>query len=269
MSRRATSYCGQSDAGVTDGNTLLILFTERLDVRLTVRIEKFLAALPPRLFELRPVRPAFLGDGTQVLTELFQGGPPEEPVAIVDLINDKAGLEDDRVGDHRIVERIGIFGDVEIFLDLAPSVGEERPVGTGSAAKFIRLSDIVRADRDKPAIANLHLTMEFNKPFSLPPILGAETSAAEDKNHWMLSLQFGELSAFRCVVGKLIIGEDSPRNHVRSHVESARCRLLSFSPSSALRGMLPRAASSPIDGTCFQASSGEDRTIGTGSVPSR
>jgi hypothetical protein len=60
--------------------------------------------------------------------------------------------------------------------------------------------------------------MEFNKPFILPALLGAETSAAEDENHWMLSLQFGELPAFRGVVGKLIVGEDSPWNNVRSHL---------------------------------------------------
>ena len=202
---------------------LLILFTESLDVRFAVRIEEFLAALLPRGFEFGrcdvPVRPAFLRNGAQVLAKIFQSGPAEEPVAVVDLINDKTGLEDNHVGDHGIVDRISVFGDVEIFLDDTPRVGEERPVGADSAAIFIRLSDIVGADRDKPAIGNLELAMEFNKPFSLPAVLGAETSAAEDKNHGMLSLQFGELPAFRGVVGKLIIGEDSPRNNVRSHVE--------------------------------------------------
>ena len=58
----------------------------------------------------------------------------EEPVAVVDLINDKAGLEDNHVGDHGIVERISVFGDVEIFLDSTSRVEEERPVGTISAA---------------------------------------------------------------------------------------------------------------------------------------
>jgi len=119
------------------------------------------------------------------------------------------------------VDRISVFGDVEIFLDDTPHVGEERPVGTDSAAIFIRLSDIVGANRDKPAIGNLELTMEFNKPFRLPAVLGAETSAAEDENHWMLSLQFGELPAFRGVVGKLIVGEDSPWNKVRSHIKAS------------------------------------------------
>ena len=121
----------------------LILFTESLDVRFAVRIEEFLAALLPRRFEFGrcdvPVRPAFLGNGTQVLAEIFQSGPAEEPVAVVDLINDKTGLEDNHVGDHGIVDRIRVFGDVEIFLDDTPRVGEERPVGTDSAAIFIRL----------------------------------------------------------------------------------------------------------------------------------
>src|SRR6266404_2044920 len=38
-------------------------------------------------------------------------------------------------------------------------------------------------DRDQPAIGNLQLTMECNKAFSLPAVLGAETSATEDEDH--------------------------------------------------------------------------------------
>jgi hypothetical protein len=63
--------------------------------------------------------------------------------------------------------------------------------------------------------------MQLNKPFSLPAVLGAKTSAAEDQNYWMLPLQLGELSAFRGVVGKLIVREDGPWNNVRSHRKSS------------------------------------------------
>jgi hypothetical protein len=63
--------------------------------------------------------------------------------------------------------------------------------------------------------------MDFSKPFSLLAILGAETSTAENENYGMLSLQFGELSAFRSVVGKLIDGEDGGWNNVRSHGKSS------------------------------------------------
>src|ERR1700757_5363166 len=61
--------------------------------------------------------------------------------------------------------------------------------------------------------------MELNKPFSVPAVLGAEASPAEDENHWMLSLEFGELPTFRGVIGKLIVRENSPGNNVRSHIQ--------------------------------------------------
>ena len=98
-------------------------------------------------------------------------------------------------------------------------VGEKRPVGANSATKFIRLDYIVGADSNELTIANLQLMMELNEPCSLPALLGAETPAAENENHWVLSLQFGELPAFPDVVEKLIVGEDGTRNNVRSHVE--------------------------------------------------
>ena len=59
----------------------------------------------------------FLADGTQVLAEFFDGGASEEPVAIVDLVNDKAGFQHDHMRDHRIVDGIGVFGDVEVLLN--------------------------------------------------------------------------------------------------------------------------------------------------------
>jgi hypothetical protein len=63
--------------------------------------------------------------------------------------------------------------------------------------------------------------MECNKPFSLSAVLWAEASAAEDKNHWVLSLQFGELPVSRGVIGKLVVGEDSPWDNVGPHVKSS------------------------------------------------
>jgi hypothetical protein len=60
------------------------------------------------------------------------------------------------------VERIGVFGDVEVFLDFTPWVGEEWPVGADAGAIFIRLRDVVGADRDQLAIANLAFPMELN-----------------------------------------------------------------------------------------------------------
>src|SRR5260370_12940490 len=130
------------------------------------------------------------------------------------------------MGDHRIVDRISVFGDVEIFLDKTPCIREERPVGTDSTPIFIRLSNIVGADCDQEAIANLDLTMELNKSFSLPAVFRAETSAAQDENHGVLSLQHGELPPLSGVVGELIVGEDCPGNNVRSHMKSSNSRML-------------------------------------------
>jgi hypothetical protein len=155
---------------------LLILFTESLDVGLAVRIEEFLAALLPRRFEFWlcdvPVRPAFLGNGTQVLAEIFQSGPAEEPVAVADLVNDETGLEHNHVGDHGIVDRVHVFGDVEIFLHNTPRVGEERSVGTDTATIFVRLSDIVGANRDKPAIPTSSSRWSSTSPSACRPSLG-------------------------------------------------------------------------------------------------
>src|SRR5882672_2812475 len=140
-----------------------------------------------------PVRTTFLQHSAQVLPKLFDGRPAKKPVAIIDLEYNETGFEDDDMRDHGIVLGVSVLGDVEIFLNNTPRVGKEGPVGIDSTAIFIRLSDIVGADCDQAAIANLDLTMELNKSFSLPPVFRAETSPAEDENHRVLSLQFGEL----------------------------------------------------------------------------
>jgi hypothetical protein len=80
-------------------------------------------------------------------------------------------------------------------------------VSADTGAIIVRLGDVVGADRDKPAIANLHLAVEFEKPFSLSAVLGAKPAAAEDEDHGILALQLGEFPAFRRVVGQFAVGE--------------------------------------------------------------
>ena len=116
-------------------------------------------------------------------------------------MNDKAGLQHNHVRNHGIVDGIGVFGDVEILLNNATWIGEERPVGAYSAAIFVRLGDIVGADRDQPAIGNLEFTMELNQPFRLSAVFRSVTTAAEDEDQGVVSLQFGELPVFRGMVG--------------------------------------------------------------------
>ena len=86
------------------------------------------------------------------------------------------------------MERIGVFGNVEVFLDFTRWVGEERSVGADAGAVFMRLRDIVSADRDQPAIGNLEFTMELNQPFRLSAVLGSVTPSAEDEDQGVLFL---------------------------------------------------------------------------------
>ena len=74
-------------------------------------------------------------------------------------------------------------------------------MGADPAATFVRLGDVVGAYRDQPGVGNFHLAVELDQPFGLRAVLGAVTSAAEDENHGMLSLQLRELPAFRGAVG--------------------------------------------------------------------
>src|SRR5260221_13468093 len=104
-----------------------------------------------------------------MLAEIFHRGTTEEPVAVVDLVYDKARFEDNDMWDHRFVERICVLSDVEILLDFTTRVRKERPVGAHSAAIFIRLSDTVCANRDHASIADLKFSMELNKHFRPTP----------------------------------------------------------------------------------------------------
>jgi hypothetical protein len=103
-----------------------------------------------------------------------------------------------------------------------------------SAAIFVRLGDVVGADRDQPAIANLHLTMELQQTFGLPAVFWAEGAAAKDEHHGILPLQLGEFSMFRGMVAELIVGENGSGHHVGSHVKSSIMwarKLSGFTPS--------------------------------------
>ena len=87
-------------------------------------------------------------------------------------MNDKVGLKDNHVGNHRMVDSVRILGDVEVFLDDTANVGKERPVAPHCAAMLVRLSDTVDADGDQPAIVNLKFTMKRTRPSAWRRFLG-------------------------------------------------------------------------------------------------
>jgi len=189
-----------------------------------VGVKEFLITVLPRRFQVRicniPIGPTFSENRTQILAKIFDCGSAKEPIAVVDLVNDETRFKHDRVWDHRIVQRIRVFGNIEIFLNYAPRVGQERPVGANSAAKFIGLNNSVGSDCDQPAICNLELAVELNEALMLPTLLRAVTAATENKNHRIWPLEFRELPALGAVVGKLIIGEDSAWNNIISHLQN-------------------------------------------------
>jgi len=165
------------------------------------------------------------------VAKIVHRGPSEVPVAVVDLVNDETRFENNHIRDHRIVDGIGVFDDVEVFLNDPSRIGEEGPVGADPAAIFVRASDVVGADRDEPAVADLELTMELNQPLRLPAVLGSITAAAQDENHRVVALQLGELPAFRRVVGQLVIREDGSGNDVSAHFNSSVICLVSLDGS--------------------------------------
>ena len=70
-----------------------------------------------------PVQTAFLQHRAQVLPKFFDGRSAKKPVAAIDLEYNKTRFEDDDMRDHRIVLGVGVFGDVEILLNLSCRIG--------------------------------------------------------------------------------------------------------------------------------------------------
>ena len=110
------------------------MLSPSLRIRLAIGIEEIFPTFFPRGLHLKrrdvPIRPALLCDGTQVLAELFNRRTAEEPLAVVDLINDEARLENNDVRNHRIAIWIGVFGNIDVLLNDSSCIGEKRPVRT-------------------------------------------------------------------------------------------------------------------------------------------
>lgn len=68
--------------------------------------------------------------------------------------------------------RISVFGDIEIFLNDTPRVGEEGPVST-DPLRYSFVSTILSVPIVTTAIGNLKLAMELNEPSALRHELAA------------------------------------------------------------------------------------------------
>jgi hypothetical protein len=113
-----------------DSRRILILLAERLSVGLAVGIKQFLATLLPGGPQFRrcdiPIWTTLLRDGSKVLTKIFKRGAAEEPIPVVDLVYDQPRFQHDNVGNHRIVVGVGVFGNVEIFLNRSSGVAQDQ-----------------------------------------------------------------------------------------------------------------------------------------------
>ena len=169
-----------------------VAFDESLDKCFSVGVEQLLPTFQPGGPERRrrdiPVWPASLADGAEILSKILNGRPAEKPIAVVDFVDDEAWFQHNHVRDHRIIDGVGIFRDVEVFLHDTAGVGQKRPMRTNSATIFIRLDDGVGGDGDQFAVRDLELAMQRNKSLRLPAILRTISSAAENKNERIVPL---------------------------------------------------------------------------------
>src|SRR4030095_5504740 len=219
----------------------LIRFGEHLRLCFSVRIEIRLLILCPRGALLRaadvPVGAASLQHGAQVEAQFLHCRPAEEPVAVIDLVDAQARLEHQRVRDHRIVMRVGVFRDVEVLLHNASRIREKRPMGANARAEFFRLEETVRGEGDETTVTDLHLAMQLQEPLVLSPVFWAEPSASEHQYQRIASLQFRELTARTTVVGQLVVWKHGTGDNVASHL---RPRSTWSAPSlSASSGVFP------------------------------
>src|SRR5712671_4049319 len=170
----------------------LLLLLKDLPIGLAVGIEATAFALFPVGLEFRrrdvPVRTPFPQHHTQVLSKLFDRRSAKKPVAVVDLEHQKTGFEDNDMRNHGIVLRVRVLGDVEILLDLASRIGQERPMSAHACAVLIRRQHVVGTDGNQPGVTDFHLAIQVDQPLSLAQILRTVSSPAQHQNHRIRTL---------------------------------------------------------------------------------
>jgi hypothetical protein len=61
-----------------------------------------------------------------------------------------------------------------------------------SAAVFVSIGQVIRADSDQLAVAYFHFTVQLDEPFSLASILWAKASATQHNDHGVQALYCGQ-----------------------------------------------------------------------------
>jgi len=78
---------------------------------------------------------------------------------------------------------VGVLLDVQVLLDVAARVGQERPLRAHLVAELVRLQDVVRGDGDDLGIGDLDLRVVPGQLQVLLVILRAEGATREDQDH--------------------------------------------------------------------------------------
>src|SRR5215472_3605522 len=84
-----------------------------------------------------PVRTDFPRHGAQVVPKIDDRRPTPEPIAVIDAVDHKARLENERVRDHRVMLGVRILLDGEILLNRSVGVGKEGPHGSDGRSKLL------------------------------------------------------------------------------------------------------------------------------------
>src|SRR5438876_12307571 len=97
----------------------LLLLPKHLPVGLAIGIKPIMFTPFPSGFQFGrsdvPVRTAFPQHSTQVLPKLFDGRSAKKPVAVVDLEYNETRLQDNYMGEHRLVVRVRYRRDVVVL----------------------------------------------------------------------------------------------------------------------------------------------------------
>jgi hypothetical protein len=122
-------------------------------------------------------------------------------------VHDEARLEHERVGDHRIVVRVGVLLDVEVPLDDAPRIGQERPVRADRGPELLQRVVLVGRDRDDLRVRHRQLGLERRQLQVLLVLLRAVVPAGEREDHRVVTLELAERARHVGVIRQFIVGE--------------------------------------------------------------
>ena len=130
---------------------------------------------------------------------------------------DEPRLEHERVRDHRVVLGVGVLLDVEVPLDRALGVGEERPLGADRRAELLDRVMVVGRDRGDLGVGHGDLRVERGELQMLLVLLRAVVAAREREDQRVVALQLAELARRVRVVGQLVVGKRAAGHDVGTH----------------------------------------------------